>query len=282
MGRVKKLAGIKLACACAVMGIASAVASVADAATLRITVTNNSQVNGLTLTPLYVAFHNATFDAWSLGQQASAGIEELAELGSAATLRDERLAADPNSVGGVLTAPGGFAGAPLIEPGETATAEFEVDGASAQFFTFLSMILPSNDTFIGTDNAIQLFDANGNFLGPQIINVTGLNIFDAGTELTDPNAAPFIPGGVGTDGAEENGVITVGQTLSAFAGLTLPNGQVLDAALIDFLTNPGLFNLATISIEEVSEVPLPAAFIPMMMGLAGLGATARRKKKSAA
>lgn len=223
----------------AVLVLLSAMSSSVNATVLRVTITNNSPTNGQTLTPLYVAFHGMNFDAFDAGSSASLGIELLAELGQTGTVASERLAVEPNSVGGVIAAPQGFAGAPLIEPGETAYLEFMVNPLEHTFLTFLSMILPSNDTFIGSDDPIQVFIAAGGFLGRQVINVTGNNIYDAGTELLDVNASPFTPGGNGGAGVDENGVVSAGQSLAAFGGIALPNGQALDASLIDFVSNPG-------------------------------------------
>jgi hypothetical protein len=141
------------------------------------------------------------------------------------------------------------------------------------------MILPSNDTFIGRDDALRIFNDQGVFLGPQTINVTGADIWDAGTELTEVLAAPFIPGGNGGAGSDENGVITAGQSLQAFAGIDLPNGQTLDGSLIDFTADPSSFDLATITIEEiVTDVPTPSMFGLFLIGGAGLLAARRQRK----
>ena len=255
------------------------VAAPAAATTLRISVTNNSGVGGLTLTPLYTAFHDGTFDAFNVGAKASPGLEALAEDGNASVIAAARSAAHPNSQGTVIGAPQGFAGAPLIEPGETGATTITVDGRLNQFFSFLSMILPSNDQFIGNDNATayRLFDAAGNFLGPQKINVTGLMAYDAGTEVNNGIGSPFASLGSGS-ATDENGVIGKATGILNFAGLTLPNGQVLDPRAIDFAGN-GNFNVATITI---AAVPVPAAMPLMLLGFGALGFVARRRNKTTA
>jgi len=161
-------------------------AGAASAVSLKISITNNSGMGGLTLTPLYTAFHDGTFDTFDTGAAASAGIEALAEDGNFMPIRDARMMSHPSSQGAVITAPQGFAGAPLIEPGETGSVTVNVDSAN-RFFSYLSMILPSNDQFIGNGDAMahQIFDAAGNFLGNQTINVSGLNAYDAGTEVNN-------------------------------------------------------------------------------------------------
>lgn len=247
--------------------------NMAQATMLKVTVTNNAEVNGFTFTPLYSAFHSAAFDAFDVGSMASAGVEAIAELGSTSTLASERLAADPNSVGGVVFPDGGMR---PIFPGEMGYQTFDIaDPMSNMFFTFLSMILPSNDTFFGNDEALQVFDAAGTFLGKQTINVTGADLWDAGTEALNINSAPFVAG-VAADSPEDgNNLIRVAESLDAFAGLALANGQVLDASLIDFLSDPSAFNVATITIEEVPE---PSMASLLLLGLAGLGLAGRRRK----
>jgi hypothetical protein len=60
--------------------------------------------------------------------------------------------------------------------------------------TFASMVVPSNDAFIGNHDpwAIELFDAAGNFKGKQVITVPGSMVWDAGTELNTEMDAAFI------------------------------------------------------------------------------------------
>ncbi|MEP3248144.1 MAG: spondin domain-containing protein [Sneathiella sp.] len=270
---LKKKISILAASALTALTLTAAIPSAAHAVSVKVTVTNLAGTGGFALTPLYTAFHNSSFDAFNEGDKASAGIEQLAELGDPSDVRDIRVETQPSSVGGVIAAAGN--GVPPIEPGESASAVFQLNAQDHSLFTFLSMILPSNDTFIGSDDAIQIFDAGGNFLGDQTINVTGADIYDAGTEINDASAsggaAPF-PGAPG--GADENGVITAGQSLADFAGLTL-FGQVLDANQIDFLSDPENFQVARI---QITAVPLPPAVALFGAALFGLGWLSRRRK----
>jgi len=250
----------------------------ASAALVRITVTNTAGPGGLSLTPLYFGFTNGTVDLFDAGAAASNGIEEIAETGDFAPLRDERLAQQADSVGGVAF--GTDIGAPgPIEPGETATFIIDLDAVANRFLFFASMILPSNDTFVGVDDPMQfsLFDAAGNFLGPQTIDITGLFAYDAGTEVNDASitgGAAFVDGVDISQGAAEGGVISSAMSLSDFLGLTLANGTILNGD-IDFLSDPANFVFARI---EISEVPLPPALLLMAAGLAGLRFSARRKR----
>ncbi|GFE66295.1 spondin domain-containing protein [Litoreibacter roseus] len=254
------------------------VAGVASATTLSITVTNNQAEGGLSLTPLYTAIHDGTFDAFTVGEAASDGVRLIAETGAPSAVRDERLAMDPDSSSVVLASPDG---PPPVQPGETITATLDIVANEALFFTFLSMVLPSNDTFIGNDNplAYQLFDDSGAFLGAQTIEITGNDIYDAGTEVNGLEGAAFVQGQDIALGEDEGGVVTAGGDLSVFAGQTLATGDILgDAAQIDFFSDPASFSLATITISEVAPIPLPASGLLLLAGMGGIAALRRKQR----
>ncbi|WP_306113006.1 MULTISPECIES: spondin domain-containing protein [unclassified Roseovarius] len=267
--------------------VASVVASVsfaaaAQATTLEITITNTAQIGGFAITPVYSAFHDGNFDAFDAGSAASAGVELIAETGSPGGLPAERLAVSPDSVATVVAAPG--SGPPTIDPGETTTATIDVDGSINRYFTFLSMLVPSNDTFLGNDDplAYSLFDDFGNFSGERVIDVTASLLWDAGTEVNDPLGGPaFVAMQDAADGVAENGVVHGVESFAAFAGVETPLG-ILDGNLIDFGNDLSQFSVATITIREVSGVvPLPAAGLFGLSGLLGLGGLSvlRRRKK---
>lgn len=252
-------------------------ASAASAITLNITVTNNQSAGGISFTPLYTGIHDGSFDAFNVGESASAGVEEIAETGSAATLASERLAADANSVGAVLASPDG---PPPLQPGESSTVQIEVDANSAQYLTYLSMLLPSNDAFFGNDDALQIIGDDGAFLGPQTIEITGNDFYDAGTEVNGLTGAAFVAGEDISLGDEEGGVITAATSLSVFAGAQLATGDILGSEdQINFLANPGAFSLATITISEIAPIPLPASALLLLTGIGGIAVSRRRRRK---
>ena len=258
-------------------------AGMASATTLRITVNNPNDPGGFAITPLYTAFHDGTFDAFDVGDEASDGVEVIAETGAASTVAGERLDVDPDSVGGVVNT---SAGPPPIQPGETASIEIDVEASSALYFTYLAMLLPSNDTFIGNDNplAYQIFDDAGNFLGPQTINVTGLDIYDAGTEANGLLGSAFVAGqDIGLSPDDSSDVITQGIfDLDVFAGATLATLETLtdDLGRLDFLSDPANFSVVSITIEEVAPIPLPASAAAMLLALGGLGFASRKRRKA--
>ena len=243
-------------------------AGAASAKTLRVTISNeNDLVGGLSLTPLYVAFHNGDFEGFTVGQGASNGIEELAEEGSFGTLAGERLAVAPTSQGGPLTAPGGFPGAPVIEPGETSARDFVVDDGN-NFFNFFSMVIPSNDLFIGAPGQGLNLDDIDLSSGFEIV-LTAANIWDAGTEVNNNQGAAFnTAGGVGTD---ENGVVGLAsaEAINVLTGQTGANGLTINGS-------PGEFR----AVIRIETVPLPAGAPLVLSGLAAFGWLRHRKKKA--
>lgn len=256
---------------------AGAMASAAGATSLSITVTNTQGAGGLSVTPLYAAFHNGSFDAFNANAPASVALKALAETGDASGLRAQRLAADPSSQGVQLAAP---SGPPPLQPGQSATTKLDLTPGGPLYLSFLAMLLPSNDHFIGNDDALayQIFDAAGNFTGDRVINVTGAQIYDAGTEANGLTGAAFVAGANIADNPTGEGTIQQGIGLSAeLLGQQLATGGTLNAGAIDFTSNPDAFGLLTISIAETAPVPVPAS-APLLLGAFGLlGWTARRR-----
>ncbi len=273
----------KIKTAIAIALTTTALAGNASAATIEVTVTNLQGAGGLSATPLYTAFHNGNFDAFSEGAAASAGVELIAETGNASVVAQERLAVDPSSSGSVIASSDG---PPPLQPGETETRQFELTPDAAVYFTFLSMLLPSNDTFIGNDDhrAFQVFNDDGSFSGPLSITVTGEDFYDAGTEANDAGVnggAAFVAGRDITQGGTDSGLITRATSLADFAGLELATGDFLGSAdLIDFGTNPSAFNFLQIDIRQVAAVPLPAGLPLLAAGLGAFGLLRRRPAKT--
>lgn len=244
----------------------------ADAASLRVTITNVAPSGGLSLTPLFGAFHDGTVDFFDAEDSASPGVEEIAETGSPAGVTAE---AGPGADTVFIASP---SGPPPIEPGESDSVIVDVDAAN-RFFSFLSMVLPSNDTFIGNDDptAYAVLSDDGSFLGPITIAVTGQTIYDAGTEANDFALGPaFVQGQDIALGGPGEGTIQQGLGLGAIpAGLLLATGGTLDPDLADFVSDPAAFQLATI---QITAVPVPLSGVLLLTGLAGLGLAGQRRK----
>ena len=108
----------------------------------------------MAVTTLDVGFGNASFDPFNMGQVAPGPIALVAARGIGTDWRAAFAAADPNAVRGTV-------GGRLLA-GETASISFTIDTSQQGLFSHASMVIPSNDFFIGNDNAVALFDAQGN------------------------------------------------------------------------------------------------------------------------
>ncbi|MEL6439896.1 MAG: DUF4347 domain-containing protein [Cyanobacteria bacterium J06621_8] len=181
-----------------------------DLIEVTVTVENLAPEGGTFQTPVWVGFHNGEFDTFSLGEAATPGLESLAEDGSVALISEEFLASGFGLVDGAIAGTDGLAGP--IDPGEVTSLTFTIDANAdtSQFFSFASMVIPSNDAFIGDDEPISLFDADGNFVGVDFI-VTGSEVYDAGTEVNDELEATtaFFSQAEPNTGSDENGVVTL-------------------------------------------------------------------------
>lgn len=265
-----------------------ALSAPAVAKTINVTIENNSDPNGVYFTPFLNVLHDGTYTPFVQGQAASAGLEELAELGGTSAAASEAVdGADPErQIETLVEATGvgdpAVGGPPVFDPGNSATISFTLDTTN-RFLTLLSMVIPSNDTFISA--TFDLFDTNG-ILNEGTFNLGFTNLFDAGTEVNQPLGQAFNTAdgnGPGLLGDDENGVVhqssntelatLFGQPLPPFAG-----GGLTNENSVSFLS------LATVRIEDVTvpaPVPLPAAGWALLAALGGLGAMARRRNKAA-
>lgn len=239
-------------------------------AELRLTVRNTSDFGGVATTPFYFGFHNGSFDLFDAGKAASEGLERLAEDGifgvnpddGFTTVAEERLAAQADSQGAAVvgTTPAGTPG-PIGAATQGSTTITIDDSALNQYVSFGAMILPSNDAFVGTDDAVKLFDDKGNFIGAQTIVFEGTDVYDAGTEVNTELDAAFINQTGPDTGVDENGVITlhpgfngsagnpVGEGDQIILGGTNAFGQEIDPVAADF-TLPGA-QIAEVHINTV-------------------------------
>ncbi|VEP16072.1 CHRD domain-containing protein (modular protein) [Hyella patelloides LEGE 07179] len=178
---------------------------------VRVTIENLAPEAGTFLTPFWVGFHDGDFDTYDRGRPISPGLESLVEDGETAALSEEFAISGDGTLDGTITGGEGIEGP--IDPGETVTETFTLDSNddTNQFFSYASMIIPSNDAFVSNGNpmAHSLFDEEGNFIGADFI-VAGSQVLDGGTEVNDElaeNTAFFSQAELNT-GEDENGVVT--------------------------------------------------------------------------
>jgi hypothetical protein len=233
---------------------------------VEVRITNLSPSGGTFLTPMWFGFHNGNFDMFSEGGAASAGVERIAEDGNAVALGTEFAASGQGSVAGLLNGIG------PIAPGATTSRVVTLpNDPSSLYFSFMSMVIPSNDAFIGNDDARahRLRNELGNWIGADFV-VLGTGVLDAGTEVNDeiPINTAFLGQSSPNTGTPENGVVHRHPGFIA-GGNILTNTQFRNA---DF-TQPN-YQVARIT---VTAVPEPASMIAL--GGAALALISRRRRK---
>src|SRR5262249_24393691 len=157
---------------------------------------NLAPQNSVSLAPFRFGFGNGSFDAFNNNETAfllgypmiaDAPIVTIAEGGSGSNWLPAFAAAEPNANLGSVRGP-------VINqflPGESNSAVFSVDSSNNRFFTFGTMVVPSNDHFLGNANplAFEVFNVAGNLVLNQFTQNAG-SIWDAGSETQNPlNAA---------------------------------------------------------------------------------------------
>lgn len=244
---------------------AVALTTPALAAPLQVTVRveNLAATNSISFAPLHVGFHSGLYDAFNIGQVATAGIVSVAEGGAGGAWQAAFAAADPTATRGTV---GG-----LLLPGGTASRTFVVDPLLNPFFNFGAMAVPSNDYFIGNDSPTQfrLFDAAGQLV-VNSIDQQASALWDAGSEAFDPAAAAFV--GNNDLRTPQNGVVGFDfLELNRFDGLTTGAGHVFRSGLS---ADSPIYRISF----EASQVPEPASFALVGLAMLGMRVTRRRPR----
>ena len=274
----------------AALAMVTASTPTAQAATLKVTVENLAPIDGGIITPFWFGFHNGSFNTFDVGGVASSGLEIIAEEGlhglEGSAVLDPTGIDPTETISGLFSTsdPAGTQGVveaiPLLGvfPGQIASTVVHVDAATNRFFSYAAMFFPSNDGFIGDEEAIEIFDIAGNFMTLDFI-ILGSDIYDSGTEVNDEIAdnIPFIPDFIG-NGTSEGG------TIQLHPGLMPPgSGGVVDdifpgvpfsSAVAGGFTEPG-FQFARVTI---SQVPEPSLILGSLVSLGGLSVLKQRRK----
>ncbi|QQE10403.1 spondin domain-containing protein [Planctomycetota bacterium] len=254
----------------------TALATTASASGIQVTVENLTTSDGFFLTPLWVGFHDGSFDSYDMDATATAGLERLAEDGVTSFLSEEFAAITTRGAGGIdsVIANGG-----PIAPGTSATAMFtDLDVSSNKFFSYVSMVIPSNDAFIANGNptAYQLFDAAGNFAGPITIDIFGSDVLDAGTEVNDEQGVAFLTGTGGQTGPDQG--LSESNTVGTHGGL-LADGNILggSTAAGTVFGNDIIGSDQLLARITITQLPEPSSLA--LLGLAAMPLMARRRNK---
>lgn len=251
---------LRLATLLAAGGAALAVAPAAHAIAVKVSVENLAPADGTRLTPLFFAIHDGSVDLFDVGSPASPELERLAEDGNPGPL--STLFSTGST--GVVFGPGG-----AFLPGET--GEFVLDlgtGIATAYFSYASMVIPSNDAFIGNSNPTLYQVVNGGVFVPQTIEIFGTNVYDAGTEVNNEATGTV----AGLDQSTANTGDVEGGTVELHDGF-IANGRVLNAIPNGDFTQ-GVYNVARITVTEVPEPPTLA----LLASSLGMGVWLRRRR----
>ncbi|MEO1404081.1 MAG: spondin domain-containing protein [Cyanobacteria bacterium J06635_1] len=262
------------------IGTTAVLTTTAMAATLRITVDNLAPTNGNFLTPVWFGLHDGSFDIYDrdVSLDAFPGTEALVEDGINEPLAERFSDTVPDGVQGNLFGPN----IPPVGPGESSSLTVEVDTAN-QYFSYASMVIPSNDAFIANGNPLahEIFDDAGNFIGADFV-VLGSDVLDGGTEVNDELefSTAFLGQATPNTGTDENGVVT------EHPGF-IPGGRILSTTDFNGFNFTGAdftadgYEVARFRVELVEDgaeaVPEPG----LVMGLLTLGGVLLAKRQRA-
>ncbi|MGV6815359.1 MAG: spondin domain-containing protein [Phycisphaerales bacterium] len=261
-------------------GIVALAAMGAHGETISVSIENMMDADSFFFTPVWIAAHDGSFDTYNLGDPASnfPGLTDLAEGGNTAPLSASFAASSAGMAGGAqgtVTATAFAGDAPVFSPGESTTFDLDVGDASInRYFSFASMIIPSNDLFFANDNATayQIFDAMGNFTGTTVIDIFGRDVLDNGSELNDAlgGAAFSANGGTSVDefGAIRNLFSDAGDAayLDSFIGSNTANGATIGSSF-------GADDL--IARITINQVPAPSSAALLL----GAGVMTMRRRR---
>jgi len=245
------------------------VSSVAHAQlrTVTVTITNLAATNSISFADTHLGFHRGVFDAFNIGTPAAPGIVSVAEGGVGGQWQADFAAADPAATRGVI-------GMALL-PGQSRSQSFIVNAGLNRFFTFASMVIPSNDFFIGNDNPMQyrMFDDAGNLLINSITQ-SSRQIWDAGSEVFSVANAAFLVNGNNDLRTPQNSVVSFNfAELMGFNGETTAAGYVFNSGLT---ADQAIYRIDFAS--SVNVVPEPSSMVLMASGLLMLGVAIRRRQ----
>jgi len=270
---------------------------------VRVEITNNAPTGGIAITPPWVGFHAGTFDSYNGGLASQPGLESIAEDGATALLSTQFLDFDTTNGGYTYVGPGPSNalvrtgdlrdryrvdgtlvdddGTPPLLPGDSISQDFtiRIDGSN-RFFSYASMVLPSNDFYIANGNPAahdlaNFYDGEGSISFN--IGLPG-TINDAGTEATDyrTSAANGLFGLAGGQGGPDTpsgslGLANMNVSGDPFAGFGVDTPDTFN------FNDAGLYpnGIATV---RLTVVPEPSTSLLGLFAMVGALIARRRRR----
>ena len=239
--------------------------SFAQSTSIRIDFTPNSPTG---FSPVSAVFHDGSYNAFNAGDNLSGtGLELLAETGdNSAFLSEVPGSANVGTNGENLA------------PGESVSFTVDVADTNTQF-NFASMVLFSNDWFVGNSQA-NTIDISSLIDGTNTEVVFDIaDVYDAGTETEDytgVGGSGFFPfstsGSLGVD--IDNGSVSI-LDRSTNPYLDFTNTENLDLNGFDPTSLDGI-TAASLGSISLTVVPEPSTFAVLAIGAAGLFSRRRR------
>lgn len=180
-----------------------------------VTINNRAPNNGTFQTPVWIGFHKGNFDIYDRNEPAnslpisgSTALERLAEDGSTGPISEDFSIVSRTGVQSTITS--NVPDQPVLAPRNRVSRLFRLNPRENRFFSYASMVIPSNDAFVANGNprAHRVFSNAGRFVASNF-TVTGDQVLDAGTEVNDelPENTAFFGQAAPDTGETEDGVI---------------------------------------------------------------------------
>jgi hypothetical protein len=241
--------------------------------TFEVTLANVSNEGHAMLTPVapvFFATHDGSWGLFSEGDDASAGLEELAEDGSPAGLVAEHDGAAGVGVAGAQTRtverPDDAAGPAM--PGERFRFAVTADPAYP-YLSFAAMVVESNDAFVALPaEGVALLDAGGSARSAEMVRADLrrlLAVWDAGTEANEAPGLgmnqPLRQSGPNTGPADADSGVRRYQDATNDLGEA---AALLEVAVVNGAVG-GSFDVTLTNVSDATAYPTP--FTPVVWAL---------------
>lgn len=235
----------------------------AGAMQVTVEVENLAPQGGVYLSPVWVGFDGPQFRLFTTVDTSapSAALTRLATQGDASILQQEFRQTVRDGVEGLIGASEGSSGAPNLAPGVTARQSFDLDPQTNRYLTFAAKVYPSTDGYIAGEQAIDLFTADGQFKGKQIITILGSEILRAttksgGTDESDSDR----------DTATSTSADTTAKTSLVMTDTTTATVSGSDLSRVSFDPVASDCSLPNAVIARITVVPEPATIFLLAGG----------------